>query len=77
VKSDVSDWRVCGAQDGRGLLVYFDPYLEDVSIRALTAPERADRLTGRGSVRVLPDAGGQLDLGYVPNHNELFEDGTS
>jgi len=68
---------VCGAQDGRGLLVYFDPYLEDVQIRHLTAPERADRLTKPLSVSASgPMADAQLDLDYVPNHNELF-DGTS
>ena len=65
------------AHDGRGLLMYFDPFLEDVSIRCLTAPERADRLTRPLSVSALPETETQLDLDYVPNHNEIFEDGTS
>jgi len=47
---NVRSWRVCGAADGRGLMVYFDPYLEDVTIRQLTAPERADRVDSRVSV---------------------------
>jgi len=59
-------------------MVYFDPFLEDVEIRSLTAPERADRLTSPlacaqlTETEILP-----LDLDYVPNHNEMFEDGTS
>ncbi len=73
----VSSWRVAAAQDGRGLLVYFDPFLEDVSIRSLTAPERADRLTSPLSVSASGFDAPQLDLDYVPNHNEIFEDGTS
>ncbi len=73
----VSSWRVCQASDGRGCLVYFDPYLEDVAIRLLTAPERADRLTRPLSVSASgPMADAPLDLDYVPNHMELF-DGTS
>ncbi len=73
----VSSWRVCAAEDGRGLLVYFDPYLEDVAIRHLTAPERADRLTSPLSVSASVFDDPQLDLDYVPNHNQVFEDGTS
>jgi len=73
----VSDWRMCSAQDGRGLLVYFDPFLEDVSIRHLTAPERADRLTSPLSVSALPETETYpLDLDYDPTHTEL-NDGTS
>ncbi len=72
----VSNWRCCSAQDGRGVLVYFDPYLEDVSIRALTGPERADRLTSPLSVSALDEDEAPLDLDYVPNHRDLF-DGTS
>jgi len=57
--------------------VYFDPYLEDVSLRLLTAPERADRLTKPLSVSASgPMDDAPLDLDYVPNHMELF-DGTS
>ncbi len=73
----MSSWRVCGAEDGRGLLVYFDPYLEDVAIRQLTAPERADRLTRPLACAQVTETETQLDLDYVPNHNEIFEDGTS
>jgi len=73
----VSDWRVCGASDGRGLLVYFDPYLEDVNIRALTGPERADRLTSPLSLRADGRDETQLDFDYDPLHIELNEDGTS
>jgi len=73
----VSSWRVCEASDGRGLLVYFDPFLEDVAIRSLTAPERADRLTRPLSLSAAGRDETQLDLDYVPNHNEVFEDGTS
>jgi len=52
------------------LLVYFDPFLEDVSIRVLTAPERADRLTGRVSVSAFePEP--ELDLFYDSAHIDL------
>ncbi len=74
---EVLSWRICGASDGRGLLVYFDPYLEDVSIRVLTGPERADRLTSplacaqSTETETLP-----LDVDYDPLHREL-NDGTS
>ncbi len=72
----IRGWRVCAAEDGRGLLVYFDPYLEDVSIRHLTAPERADRLTEGVSVSALVEGEGpQLDFDYDPLHIEL--NGTS
>jgi len=67
----VSSWRCCQALDGRGVLVYFDPYLEDVSIRALTGPERADRLTSMGSVRAAERNETQLDLDYDSTHVEL------
>jgi len=53
------------------LLVYFDPYLEDISIRPLTAPERADRLTGRVSVSALVEGEAQLDFDYDETHKEL------
>ncbi len=66
----VSSWRVCEAQDGRGLLVYFDPYLEDVSIRCLTGPERADRLTRLVSVSALVEV--EDDPDYVDDHHQLF-----
>jgi len=72
---NVLDWRCCSAQDGRGLLVYFDPYLEDVNIRYLTAPERADRLTRMGSVRAAERNETQLDFDYDSTHTEL--NGTS
>jgi len=66
---NVSAWRCCAAEDGRGLLVYFDPYLEDVSIRALTGPERADRLTSRVSVSALVEV--EVDADYDQLHIEL------
>jgi len=72
----VSAWRCCAAQDGRGLLVYFDPYLEDVEIRLLTGPERADRLTSPLSLRAMPEPELMLDLDYDPTHTEL-NDGPS
>jgi len=72
----VSAWRCRAAADSRGLLVYFDPFLEDVSIRALTAPERADRLTSPLSVSALPEPEPVLDLDYDSLHTEL-NDGTS
>jgi len=66
------------AHDGRGLLMYFDPFLEDVSIRCLTGPERADRLTRPLACAQLTETETlPLDLDYIPNHNEIFEDGTS
>jgi len=74
--ADVAAWRVCGAEDGRGLMVYFDPFLEDVSIRHLSAPERADRLTRPLSVSALPETEPELDLDYDSLHKEL-NDGTS
>jgi len=73
----VNAWRVSAAHDGRGLLMYFDPFLEDVSLRLLTAPERASRLTELLSVSAFgPMDDAPLDLDYVENHMELF-DGTS
>jgi len=72
----VSDWRVASASDGRGLLVYFDPFLEDVSIRLLTAPERADRLTRPLACAPCEVDEYPLDLDYDPTHTEL-NDGTS
>ncbi len=51
--------------------MYFDPYLETPSIRLLTAPERADRLTRPLSVSASPEAEAELDLAYDPNHIEL------
>ena len=65
MNSVVSSWRVCAAQDNRGLLVYFDPYLEDISIRQLTAPERADRLDKSVSVSALVEG----------EHATLFDEG--
>jgi len=67
----VSSWRVCEASDGRGLLVYFDPYLEDVEIRHLTAPERADRLTSPLACAEVTETEPELDLDYDPTHKEL------
>jgi len=74
----VSSWRVCHAQDDRGLLVYFDPFLEDVSIRTLTAPERADRLTRPLACAELTETEPEFDFGYDALHIELNEvpDGT-
>jgi len=57
-------------------MVYFDPYLEDVSIRHLTGPERADRLTTPLSVRASENENEfQLDIDYDEKHKEL--NGTS
>jgi len=73
----IRGWRIARAEDGRGLLVWFDPLLEDVSIRSLTAPERAARLTEPLSVSASENENdAQLDLDYDPSHNEL-NDGTS
>ena len=66
----VRSWRISEAQDGRGLMVYFDPYLEDVSIRALTGPERARRFDKSVSVSALVEV--ETDESYVQKHNELF-----
>jgi len=54
-------------------MVYFDPYLEDVSIRCLTGPERADRLASKVSVSALVEV--EDDLFYDAKHIEL--NGTS
>ncbi len=51
--------------------MYFDLYLEDISVRQLTAPERADRLTSGVSVSALVEVEAELDLDYDPNHKEL------
>jgi len=67
----IRSWRLCGASDGRGLLVYFDPFLEDVSVRVLTGPERASRLTGMGSVSAVERNETQLDFDYDETHKEL------
>jgi len=66
---NVRNWRVSAAHDGRGLLVYFDPYLEDVSIRALTGPERASRLAGSVSVSALVEV--EEDHDYDESHIQL------
>jgi len=60
------------------LLVYFDPFLEDISIRLLTAPERAARLVDSPvSVSALPETETfPLDLDYDSSHIEL-NDGPS
>jgi len=53
--------------------VYFDPFLEDISIRLLTAPERASRLVDSlVSVSALPDSDTfPLDFDYDEKHKEL------
>jgi len=73
----IRNWRIARAEDGRGLLVWFDPLLEDVTIRPLTAPERACRLTESLSVSAFENENdAQLDLDYDVKHKEL-NDGTS
>jgi len=57
--------------DQRGILVYFDPFLEDVSIRVLTAPERADRLDKVASVSAVERNETQLDFDYDEKYVEL------
>jgi len=51
-------------------MCYFDPYLEDISIRVLTGPEKAARLTESVSVSALVEV--EDDNDYVPDHNQLF-----
>ena len=51
----VRAWRCSPAGDGRGVLVWFDPYLEDPSIRELTEEEKAIRLDRYGSVSALDE----------------------
>jgi len=73
----IRSWRIARAEDGRGLLVWFDPLLEDVSIRSLTGPERAARLTEPVSVSASENENdGQLSLDDHIKHKEL-NDGTS
>jgi len=73
----IRNWRIARAEDGRGLLVWFDPLLEDVTVRALTGPERARRLTEVVSVSASENENdAQLDLDYDINHKEL-NDGPS
>jgi len=67
----VLSWRISSAIDSRGLMCYFDPYLEDISIRVLTAPERADRLDSMGKRERVERNETTLDLDYDPLHNEL------
>jgi len=62
---------MCSAQDGRGLLMYFDPYLEDPSVRVLTGPERADRLTRPLACAELTETEPEFDLDYDSLHTEL------
>jgi len=52
-------------------LCYFDPYLEDISIRVLTGPEKAHRLTELVACAPLDEDETQLDIGYDLNHKEL------
>jgi len=70
VNVSVLSWRISTAIDKRGLLCYFDPYLEDISIRVLTAPERAARLVDSPvSVSALVEV--EDDSDYCENHNQL------
>jgi len=68
----VRNWRIAPAIDNRGLMCYFDPYLEDISIRVLTSPERASRLVDMPvSVSALDEDEDTLDLDYDETHKEL------
>jgi len=64
----VSSWRITSALDERGLMCYFDSFLEDISIRVLTAPERAARLDKSGKrerveeTETEPKMGDQMEL---------------
>jgi len=71
----IRGWRIARAEDERGLLVWFDPMLEDVSIRTLTAPERADRIDSVSKRERVERNETQLDFDYDENHKEL--NGTS
>lgn len=67
----IRSWRCCSAEDGRGVMVYFDPYLEDVTVRQLTAPERASRIDRSRSVSALPESEAPFDFDYDQLHIEL------
>jgi len=68
----IRNWRIARAEDGRGLLVWFDPLLEDVTIRTLTGPERAHRLTEQVSVSASgPTDQVDMDFDYDEKHKEL------
>jgi len=70
MKISVLNWRVSSALDNRGLMCYFDPYLEEISIRVLTAPERARRLVDIPvSVSALVEV--ETDADYDPDHIQL------
>jgi len=74
----VRSWRISSALDSRGLMCYFDPFLEDISIRVLTGPEKAARLTESVSVSALVEV--EDDFAYDPEHvnmNRDFFDGPS
>jgi len=68
-------WRISAAVDNRGLMCYFDPYLEDISIRVLTGPERAARLDGSVSVSALDEDEANVSFGHQLKLRTL--DGTS
>jgi len=67
----VSAWRCRSAEDNRGILVYFDPFLEDISIRVLTAPERSARLTQGLACAQLNEDEEIVDNDYDQLHIEL------
>jgi len=67
----VSAWRCRSAEDNRGILVYFDPFLEDISVRLLTAPEKAARLTIGLACAPLDEDEAPFDLDYDQTHMEL------
>jgi len=72
MRVSVKNWRVSPAVDNRGLMCYFDPFLEDIEIRLLTGPERAVRLTESVSVSALVEV--EDNIVYDPDHIELNRD---
>ena len=69
VMAIVASWRICEAFDGRGLMMYFDPFLETPAVRPLTGPERARRLAESVSVSALVEV--EEDGTYDPTYIEL------
>ena len=50
MEKPIAGWRVMKAFDQEGLLVWFDPTSERLSLRDLTEAEKADMLDRSGSV---------------------------
>jgi len=70
----IRDWRLSQAEP-HGLLVWFDPYREDIMLRDLTDEERSVRLDTQVSVSALIGSD-QLEQYSIMTHLEGDPDGS-